>query len=118
MSAEACFFAAGSFMMAAGPGGGSGEIAVSWTNFEGISHYDVYWSLLPGGTKQKLATVSNVVDQFAVPWPSDVRRYIDGLPPGPPRVLTSGLNCYVMLLYLSAGAPSPAAHSVEVCFTP
>ena len=118
MSLEVCFQASSGFMPAAGTGGGSGEISFSWKGFPSVDHYDVYWSLLPGGTKQKLATVSNVVDQFAVPWPSDVRRYIDGLPPGPPRVLTSGLNCYVMLLYLSAGAPSPAAHSVEVCFTP
>lgn len=118
MSREVCFQPPPSFMAAAGMGGGSGEIAVSWKSFPGIEHYDVYWSLLPGGTKQKLATVSSVVDQFGVPWPSDLRTYIDGLPPNLPRDLTAGLNCYVMLMYASAGAPSPIAHSREVCFTP
>jgi hypothetical protein len=117
MSGEVCFTPT-DFMPSATTGGGSGEIGFSWKGFAGVDHYDVYWSLLPRGTKTKLASVSNTTDQFGVPWTGDTRLYIDGLPPGPPRRPATGLNCYIVLLYPSATDTAPAALSGEACFKP
>jgi len=102
----------------AGTGGGSGEVAFSWKALSGADHYDVYWSVFPGGSKTKLATVSEAIDQFGAPWGGDTRTYIDGLPPAPLRHLVSGQNCYFALMFTSSAPATPAIATGEKCFSP
>lgn len=85
----------------AGLSGGSEEIAVSWdaSVASDLDHYNVYFSLDPGESKELLTDV-----------PGTDTTYIDH-----PRDLVEGFNCYEVTAVDSDGNESEP--SDEACFT-
>lgn len=87
--------------VAAGLGGGSGEVFVTWDASAAgdLAEYRIYYSENPGGTKTLLTTVD-----------AGTTQYIDF-----PRDLTEGINCYQVSAVDTGG--NEGQRSTEACFS-